>query len=1039
MPKQEQKASPSTLELAAEVSCYPFTAIIPFFVFREYFINYPLTSNPFYAVLAAILSALAFTSALIAAGMRDQKRPVTFPALILLAETLFFGTFFVIFRSFESFRLPQQTLIQSSIFFILFLFVLTSALKGKIAVTHVPMLDVPTALITLVTLLSLLWTPSFFMSLKEIVLYLSIVLTFYTIIQYFNTRSHFYLLIALVLVISTLEAAIGILQHLGWLNKRIGLGDNRDPFSTLGNKNYVAELLAMLVPFSVACFFHFRRAALRVAIAANIALMLSVVVVSQTRGSWIGLGAGSAVFILLLARGADRATLIRALQVFALVAAVAVSIMWLAERGIFFGRPGTPYLSRITTVFRLGDESIQSRLYIWGGSWAMIKKHPLTGVGIGAYKIKYLDSLKSYLREKKLKTIPGFFRDVNAKEAHNEYIHFLAELGPLGLLFVFYFIYSLWLFFRRVFRYVKDPPSRIILTGCFSALVGIGVSAVFGFPFRIVPTAMIICSLLALMTQIAAGTHIPAKPRAETDDGGKNRKKRKKNKKREEEKPKPEAKDSPVRVLTLSFAGPSGALATLAFAAVSCLVFVFSFKIQYANITLKLANFHAQSGRAEEAAEYYRQSLRDDPYNGDVHLFLGMFYQQTGEYDKAIREFKIARSYYDLPQIQLDLGAVYFQKGPDFYPQAEESFLESISVFPNYPLPRYNLGLIYYQREVYEKAVEWLLDAIRAQGNFYNAYFKLALAYEKMATRALSAAGGEADGSAKRREAAKYRDLAVENYMKTLEYKPDYADAYYNLGLLMAQMGSDENELADTAISRGSADESAEHIHQANQYFEKARENFEKTVAVQPNHVKALNNLGNIYYKAGLTKEAEKLYHRALWISPDYPNSRMNVALLYIDEGRYAEAAPYLEPLLNQSLDPEQSIKVHFMLGTCYMNLNRLDAAAEMMRAAVDGFRGTPYQNTQPYVGTIIRLADVYFRQKRYGECLALLSGGFPGGHRVHEMDWLYFTGACAVNSGRAGSAAGALRTLATRYPDTQKGRWARQTLEKISAGTQRQ
>ena len=48
-----------------------------------------------------------------------------------------------------------------------------------------------------------------------------------------------------------------------------------------------------------------------------------------------------------------------------------------------------------------------------GASWVSI--HHGGGVGIGAYKVRYLASLKNYIESKKLKTIPGFFKDVNAK------------------------------------------------------------------------------------------------------------------------------------------------------------------------------------------------------------------------------------------------------------------------------------------------------------------------------------------------------------------------------------------------------------------------------------------------------------------------------------------------------------------------------------------------------------------------------------------------------------------------------------------------
>ncbi len=75
-------------------------------------------------------------------------------------------------------------------------------------------------------------------------------------------------------------------------------------------------------------------------------------------------------------------------------------------------------------------ETVGHRDSIWLTSWAMFKKHPLTGVGLGHYKWNYLDAQRD------------MFRDHPDRDwkftlwAHSEVLQFLCEFGLLGFLFL---------------------------------------------------------------------------------------------------------------------------------------------------------------------------------------------------------------------------------------------------------------------------------------------------------------------------------------------------------------------------------------------------------------------------------------------------------------------------------------------------------------------------------------------------------------------------------------------------------------------------
>ena len=75
----------------------------------------------------------------------------------------------------------------------------------------------------------------------------------------------------------------------------------------------------------------------------------------------------------------------------------------------------------------------EQRLMIWQISLLMAKDHPIIGQGIGTYKYHYLWYQGKFFED------PANQDRINlavwTREAHNEYVQILAELGILGFIF----------------------------------------------------------------------------------------------------------------------------------------------------------------------------------------------------------------------------------------------------------------------------------------------------------------------------------------------------------------------------------------------------------------------------------------------------------------------------------------------------------------------------------------------------------------------------------------------------------------------------
>jgi len=92
---------------------------------------------------------------------------------------------------------------------------------------------------------------------------------------------------------------------------------------------------------------------------------------------------------------------------------------------------------------------------------------------------------------------------------------------------------------------------------------------------------------------------------------------------------------------------------------------------------------------------------------------------------------------------------------------------------------------------------------------------------------------------------------AAECYQKAIGLRPDYADAHYNLGLLLLQAGR-----AAAAVTH-----------------------FEQVLRARPSDADAHNDLGSALFMEGRVKEAAIEFRAALRLNPGHQNARDNLAL----------------------------------------------------------------------------------------------------------------------------------------------------------------
>ena len=144
-------------------------------------------------------------------------------------------------------------------------------------------------------------------------------------------------------------------------------------------------------------------------------------------------------------------------------------------------------------------------------------------------------------------------------------------------------------------------------------------------------------------------------------------------------------------------------------------------------------------------------------------------------------------------------------------------------------------------------------------------------------------------------------DEAVVQFQKTIAIKPDHADAHYGLGV--------------AAASRGRMDDAIAH--------------YRKAIAARPNFAVAHNNLGNALLMRGQLDEATKHFLIAMEVRPEFAEAYFNLGNVLYLVGRFDEAITQYQKALEFRPDYAEA---HYHLGLALSACGRHDDAVKHYR-----------------------------------------------------------------------------------------------------------
>jgi len=217
----------------------------------------------------------------------------------------------------------------------------------------------------------------------------------------------------------------------------------------------------------------------------------------------------------------------------------------------------------------------------------------------------------------------------------------------------------------------------------------------------------------------------------------------------------------------------------------------------------------------------------EDPNSVDTVIIFnaGLAAYNAQKYDKAIEYYKQAAKYkYNGAKTYSAIANSYFQKQDTI--NALQTLQEGLKEYPDNGALLVEVINIYLNANKVDEAMKYLDLAIAQDPKNSSYYFAKGTLYDKLLKT----------------------DEATNCYLKAIEFKDDYFDAYYNLGALYYNKGVKQVDVAN-AVPSNQPEKYEEEKNKADIEFKKAIPYMEKAHEINPTDKFTMESLKTLYYR----------------------------------------------------------------------------------------------------------------------------------------------------------------------------------------------
>jgi tetratricopeptide (TPR) repeat protein len=325
-----------------------------------------------------------------------------------------------------------------------------------------------------------------------------------------------------------------------------------------------------------------------------------------------------------------------------------------------------------------------------------------------------------------------------------------------------------------------------------------------------------------------------------------------------------------------------------------------------------------QQGKNVEAEDAWRAYLKSHPSDPEPYAQLAVLEARQEHYKEAVPLYRKALLINpNVPGLRLNLGLALFKSGnpKDALPEFTNCLKATPAGSPDAQRLTILIGMSHYGLAQYAEAVPFLKQA--SADDAQNLPLRLALAHSCLWS--------------------KQYQCVMDVYREILALNSESAEADMIAGEALDEMKDNEGS---TQMFRAAvkANPKEPNVHFGLGYllwtqkiYPEAATEFQAELANDPNHLQAMEYLGDTYVQLNRPEDARPLLEKTVELDPSQSLAHLDLGILLSDAGDNERALHEL--LLAEKLKPEE-VNVHWRLGRLYRSMGRKqEAKAEFDKA----------------------------------------------------------------------------------------------------------
>nr|WP_315164365.1 O-antigen ligase family protein [uncultured Flavobacterium sp.] len=254
-----------------------------------------------------------------------------------------------------------------------------------------------------------------------------------------------------------------------------------------GNINILSASLSIKIPFLFLGIFYFKKWG-KWFLVLTLLITTTLLFLSGSRAAYLSLFIETVLFILIFLKfksifNQERSNILYLIIPILFSFFIANQIF---KKSNDIGRYQS-VTSRIEQTTNLKDASVNDRFNLWNNALIMIQKNPITGIGLGNWKIESIPYEKTTTNDHIISNHP-----------HNDFLEISTETGVLnGFIYLSLFIILVYLNLKTILKSDKQD-SKIIAIVSLLTILTYGIDAIFNFPLYRPTMQLSFCLFFAL-------------------------------------------------------------------------------------------------------------------------------------------------------------------------------------------------------------------------------------------------------------------------------------------------------------------------------------------------------------------------------------------------------------------------------------------------------------------------------------------------------------------------------------------------------------